>query len=42
VNASPHPKDLLTSRKGRSLMPDMGASTRGEAMVKFPIEIMTL
>ena len=38
MNASPHPNDLLIRRKGRSLIPDRGARTRGEVSVKFPIE----
>ncbi len=42
VNASPHPNDLLSRRKGRSLIPAMGARTRGEATVRFPIESIAL
>jgi len=38
VKASPHPKDLLIRRKGRSLIPAIGARRRGEASVKRPIE----
>ncbi len=42
VNASPHPNDLFIRRKGRSLIPAMGARTNGEVTVTFPIESTTV
>ena len=42
VKARPHPKDLLIRRYGKSLIPDIGASTNGEVNVICPIERIPL
>jgi hypothetical protein len=38
AKANGAPKDLLIMRKGKSLIPDMGASIQGMGIVRLPID----